>query len=270
MSEQLRETVFKEIQKTGYPFELQVSKSFENKSWSVDHNSYYIDKDENKGREIDLITGIHRGSTTEDYYIEFTLNLIIEIKQSVVKPWVFFTTKASEFESILGFPKSKAITGFSAPSHYINETFYFHGTKINPRLGRSFYEALAKGNKRDDIYKALSGVAKATSHAVESSGIEEFSDKLLYYYEPVIIFNGTLFEAYLNDDDCMEINEVNQLQVAFNYLSPNYACSKYIVQFVTVNSLSDFIKEKEETANDIFAALINKEMKYTINNVQEK
>ena len=44
-----------QILKTGFPTELEVSKIFLQQDWSVDFNSFYIDKDENKGREIDLI-----------------------------------------------------------------------------------------------------------------------------------------------------------------------------------------------------------------------
>jgi hypothetical protein len=37
-----------QILKTGFPTELEISKIFLQQNWSVDFNSFYIDKDEEK------------------------------------------------------------------------------------------------------------------------------------------------------------------------------------------------------------------------------
>nr|WP_154958898.1 hypothetical protein [Paenibacillus xylanexedens] len=270
MNEQLKENILKEIKKTGFPFELSVSNNFANNSWSIDFNSYYIDKDEKKGREIDLIAGLHRQKTTNQQYIEFNWKMVIEIKQSLEKPWVFFTTKTNNFEKSLGFSRTIAMTDFSTPRPDIHKIFLEFGTKLNNRTGRSFYEALAKENKRDDIYKAISGVVKATSHLVESTDIESYADKLLYYYEPVIIFNGNLFEAYLDENNNIEVKQVDNMQLSFKYLSPNYDGKRYTIQIVTFNTLPDFIEKTEKKINAISEKLFEIESKNLKKGISEK
>ncbi|MBB6632617.1 hypothetical protein [Cohnella thailandensis] len=255
MTEDLKDNILKELLKTGYPFELQVSNFFSKNSWSLDHNSYFIDKDENKGREIDLIAGIHRKNSGEKHYIELNWKLLIEIKQSNDKPWVVFSTRPSSFEKMLAFPKIKNYSGFSAPYNKIHGIFNSFGTKLGTRIGRSYYEAMAGNNKRDDIYKALSGVVKATSFVAESREKDLSSDRLFYYYEPIIIFNGKLFEAYLNDEEAIEVTQVDYMQVSFNYLSPNYDKGRYIVQIVTTDYLSKFLEETELKVNNIYDRL---------------
>lgn len=55
MADNIEDKILKDILTTGFPLEMEVSNNFARDRWTVDHNSYYIDKDELKGREIDLI-----------------------------------------------------------------------------------------------------------------------------------------------------------------------------------------------------------------------
>ena len=101
-NEEFHIKLLNDIKETGYPLELKIANKFRNNSWQLKYNSYYVDKDEKKGREIDLISNTLRAFPEKDTsesekdkypYLEVNLSLIIEIKESRDKPWVVFTTE---------------------------------------------------------------------------------------------------------------------------------------------------------------------------------
>lgn len=123
--------------------------------------------------------------------------------------------------------------------------------ELGNRLGRSFFEK----ENNSQIYSALCSVTKAAEHAYESHFLkqEDNSDlpegyKLLYYYEPVVIFDGEIFEAFLNSSNEIEVQESNYIQVSFNYLSPCYKNRKlgYIVHIVQSSHLQDFLDNRKK------------------------
>lgn len=257
-SDELYSNLLRDIKDTGYPLELKIAKFFTKARWHVQHSSYYIDKDEGKGREIDLITSMHKNilfDKDEDdknkpkTCLEINLSLIIEIKESKDKPWVFFTTEPNRTE--MEFP---LIGHFKSVKYSkVKSIFRRNGTKLSKNIGRNFYVEFSGNGGRDDIFKALTGTRKALEHFKESSNIKDNTsgDLLFYYYEPVIVLKGKLFEGYLEKN--IELREVNYLQVAFNYLSENYdPFFHYVTHIVTVNKLSDFIEEKEKQLEQIF------------------
>ncbi|QSO52344.1 hypothetical protein JZ785_27080 [Alicyclobacillus curvatus] len=260
MSEEIKSKIMNEIMNHGFPLELEIASTFSRHSWHVEHNSYYIDMDEQKGREIDLVARMHRSFTDPVSHnsLEVQLSLVAEIKQANAKPWVIFTSPVTKFESLIGRQVHRNYVGFSVPYHQISRALKQAGHKNTlPRLGRTFYEALSKG--RDDIFKALTGTTKAVRHIMESSGItdsEGSGDRLLYYYESVVILKGQLFECFLNEQGEPTLQEATHVQVAFNYLSPHYE-STYgnVVDIVSAEHLPEFINAKQESLNKVFNTL---------------
>jgi len=55
MKEEFKKNLIKYIkEKTGYLEELEVANIFSKAGWGIRHSNYYLDKDEEKGREIDI------------------------------------------------------------------------------------------------------------------------------------------------------------------------------------------------------------------------
>jgi len=53
--EDLKTKLLRQLEETGYPVELKVGNILLEHGWTqVEHNRYYIDEDEKKGREIDI------------------------------------------------------------------------------------------------------------------------------------------------------------------------------------------------------------------------
>lgn len=50
----MEEFILKEVLKSGLPLEYFVSSCFDSEDWHIFENRHYLDKDENKSREMDL------------------------------------------------------------------------------------------------------------------------------------------------------------------------------------------------------------------------
>lgn len=98
-SNDLGSNLLEDILKTGYPFEMEITSRMQKEDWKVLNGLYYIDKDEQKGREIDVIAQIHKSETfASKLTLQVGFSMIIEVKKSEDKPWVFFTSESSSFE----------------------------------------------------------------------------------------------------------------------------------------------------------------------------
>jgi hypothetical protein len=93
MSE-LTNKLLEDIEKTGFPSELKVARAFLANGLQVGQNEHYIDYDDNKGREID-ISGVQLAMSSVGEIRYAALELIYaEVKRSLSKPWVIFTSEA--------------------------------------------------------------------------------------------------------------------------------------------------------------------------------
>ncbi len=243
-----------QITKGGFPFELEVARVFLKCKWEVENNTYYIDHDEKKGREIDIIAKYYKQfNGPKNHYSEFIFSFIIEIKKELEKPWVIFSTETTDFENaIYEFHSNKVATNFNDKVLY--DSFKKHNQKLNKSIGRSFTEGFSNG--RDKIFASLCNVTKAYIHKFESTKKDESTDSLLYYYEPLIVLNGQLFEAYLNKEDELDIVNREHIQFRFNYLSDYYKerMNGYIINIVTKQFLPEYIKLRSMQFDKIFEA----------------
>ncbi|MCK5040044.1 MAG: hypothetical protein KAR87_03690 [Candidatus Aenigmarchaeota archaeon] len=258
--------VLKSIKKSGFPLELKISNIFLKNGWGVEYNNYFIDHDLKKGREIDLIADYTK-MTDSNEYLELDFKLIIEIKQAET-PWIFISTPSTDFEKFLGFPVIRQEKNFKE-NVYLS---FRNNQKVNGRLARSFFVGLKsnkRGNtKKDKIFEALCKVVKALEHSYESSYIKEIKknhkDKLLEYYEPIIVVDGKLFEAYLDSKEELILKKTEYMQVSFNYLSPNYKNRQngYMVQVMTKNYLTEFLNKRHKEFDIVANKILRIESKH--------
>lgn len=241
------------ILKTGFPTELEIARIFQENSWEVEHSTYFIDKDDKKPREIDLITELyfqHRGK--KEQYTEITFRFVVEIKNEKDKPWVIFTTKTTGFEkTIYSFASDKVYNNFN--KNGLNNSFKNHNLELFERLGRSFTEGFSSG--KDKIYSSLCNTIKAFNYSLENTTKDESSDSILTYIEPMIIVNGQLFESYLNQESELLVEKVNHIQFRFNYLSEHYKrrTNGYIINIVTMDYLSEYLKIRNKQFENIYS-----------------
>ncbi|CRK80324.1 hypothetical protein [Neobacillus massiliamazoniensis] len=251
---ELIEKLKKDLLDTGFPLELSISNTLKRNGWGVIHNSYYIDRDDQKGREIDLIARTFQyKEIDEEKFQEIAFSLIIEIKKAVKKPWVIFTTEKRGL--LEDFYRLKYVSsGFNIETYRLNEVLFSNGPKVNETLGRNFYEGFSGNGARDDIYKALTGTVKALEHFKEVSVYKtEAAGRLMEIFESLVIIEGKLYEAFLDEDGELQVEERQYIQSTFNYLSPNYNTGDgNIVSIITIDYLKDLLLDRRNRLEDIF------------------
>jgi hypothetical protein len=239
-----------DIRKSGFPLELHVLNVCSSKNTGRLPSLRY--EHQNQIREIDLVTNFEtiklkarKGGAPQ----HTSTALIIECKKSASKPWVFFSSRSYAFQDVL--------------LHYCNYVSdfdrYFSANRgipllprIYPRLRNFPYansglkkcigynEAFRDKDKPSDIYKAVDSVLTYLSHRKESRGKrrEKFGI-FTEFFLPVIVLDGRLFEASL-DNDKLKVKEQHHLQ-----LRTLHQNDIYIIDVVTKDHFRQFFNEVE-------------------------
>ncbi|MGB0176333.1 MAG: hypothetical protein ACPF9D_04150, partial [Owenweeksia sp.] len=113
---------------------------------------------------------------------------------------------------------------------------------------RSGFEGFNQG--KDKLFGSLCNTIKAMNHFKGSSSFESdtSTDKMMGYYEPLIILDGELIEAYLDSKSELFVCEANYLQVKFDYLSPKYPKQSmgHLIHIVRRSYLTEFLESRRQ------------------------
>jgi hypothetical protein len=249
-----------QIRNVGYPTELQAGSIMSNQGLGVTYNSYYVDKDERKGREIDICAFVECvTSFTDNSKISIGLHVICEVKYSQNTPWIIFSTKKEAEDS----------RGWNIP-FYCSEIFWdISGDELESKstiskfrmVGRSYSDGLNKNKNKSDskkspIFDSLTKVVKATEYCLEEeSKAAQYSTpqniKYLNFIEQIVVVDGLLYEVYLGRDNKLQVHDANHLLVAFRYVSPNYRRRCYLIELVTLKQLQKLMKSKIDWIQDV-------------------
>jgi len=256
MEKDLKNKLLKHIKdKTGYLEELKMGNTFLKAGWDVQHSNYYLDRDEEKGREIDISARksiVFKNSSKEEYRLG--LRLVCEVKKSVENHWIIFSTKKSHYE--------EGWLGFALYYKYGIENDLEDKIKMGvdrsssidefSRIGITYCEAF---NDHSQIFKALTSATKASEYFLmireKNYLVNALCPKTIEFIEPTVIFKGLMYEAYFNEKNKLELNEINHIPVLFNYISPNYNRSNYLIDVVTTKELPKLLASKEKWINAI-------------------
>ena len=127
------------------------------------------------------------------------------------------------------------------------------------KIGETYCEAFkdTKNNDSDysQIFKSLTSSTKASEYFLSIRKSNHLLNALcpnsIEFFEPIVVFKGQMFEAYLNKQDELQLNEINHIPIIFNRISPNYDRHDYLVDVVKVEELSNLLTEKEKWFNTI-------------------
>lgn len=217
MSELIKKIV-DDMQQTGFPLELRVARMFGSRDYYVATNVYFVDKDEEKGREIDMRTLKNaffkvRGRTAVVRHC-----LLIECKKSASHPWIFCVSPDASYDP--------TFTNVLSNGVHVRGSGWFEFGQRHPWFGqrdrgRSFFEAFTKGNDRS-IQQAILASIKACIEAWESKFAGEYEEiyNAIFYY-PVVIVDGELFVAHL-EGSALSVEPADQVVVSVHYRSPRY------------------------------------------------
>ena len=106
--------------------------------------------------------------------------------------------------------------------------------------GRSFFEPFKKDITGEAIVKALMSTIKA-SIRMRDSKFASGGNTICFFY-PIVVFEGKLFEAYLNKGK-IEIVKTDRLMVSFFYESSKYKNERFAIPIISEESFGTFLNE---------------------------
>jgi len=236
------------VLESGYPFELETVAYLHKHGYHIASSLYFVDKDEDKGRELDIRALLnHRLPSSKSYsrdaireYEHWTLLwLFIECKRSYSTQWVIFTSPRTVYD---GAVSDMVSVRFTVDSGTIDELEKMLDT-CKPyadfhRLGRTYTETTGnKSRGNETIYGAISTAVKAAVGRME----EEIDRKTISLYQPMVLFNGRMFESFLKRSEVV-VQEVTSALVSFNYQSAKYSNRKFLVPVLTPAAQNSFFR----------------------------
>jgi hypothetical protein len=256
-----------ELKKRGFPLESYVERLLTDSGWHVNSNVYFMDKESNKARELDIEANFDKFAPSTWTMIVF--NLLIQCKRLPGNAWVFFS-HTSESKRIDTFHKCD-LTDFLRKDDkwsplkfavFDLEIFGSNDTHVVKRdaVATNYCEIIIdeeKSNKRtDNIWKSAVTLVKAVSQELDKSLCSEkqYLDEDLEsgaflkkpfdvaeVFFPIIVFEGKMYEATLLNDD-VRVQKVNYVQLRVDYESGHYK-RDCVIDVVTRDRFSSFMND---------------------------
>lgn len=245
------------IRKSGFPLEIEIS-SFLNsaktslklkdpKDMKVSTSAYYLDKDEKKGRQLDIKAQIliepsatnNRKSITD---VMIFLNLLIQCKSIPGNAWVFFRSP----QKIAPICDSTSVLDALewVPREHMSFTFLPNLHFKSVLTTTSYHEFILdknKSNKRDaNLFEAIISLAKATSYekerdiqdfkyVVESfSNILKYPPNYIFLYYPIIVFDGKMYLVEKIKNEELKLTKTRHVGLFIDYVSGSYDIELFI------------------------------------------
>jgi len=255
MDKSLIDRIKDDINKTGFVTELKVASACHSNGWHVSHSSSYEDYDQSKSREIDIVATSNYKDEEANLYTEF--HLVIEVKSISKNPWVVFTTP--HYFKGMGWRILHSGWNYTTKKwallkgDHISEYCPF---VAKDRIGKAFHEAFKKPNENSKIFESILSACKASFYLKDNHGIEPFKEEFnpeksveIHFYIPMIVLDGILFEAYLDEGDIV-VSEQDWIPVEYSYSARSYRVDSSETTFfpaiVCFNHVNSFLKQLNE------------------------
>jgi hypothetical protein len=267
------EFIRNELKRRGFPVESYVQGLLADSGWQVQPNIYFLDKETNKGRELDMEA--RYDGFIPSTWTKMMIELLIQCKTLPGNAWVFFSPprKSVRFDIV----HKSDLTEFLRHHDKWNalefvildcEIFGSKETHIEKReaVATNYCEVIVdktKSNKRtDNIWESAVTLVKAVSQELDKyesdarqyleedmNSFGEFAKKpfdVAHVFFPIIVFEGKMYAAtFLNDD--IKLERANYVQLRVDYESSHYK-RNCIIDVVARDRFSSFI---EDLINDL-------------------
>ena len=211
---------------SGFDSELKVSSNLISSGWSASQSVYYIDKDEQKGRELDILA--HRGFSALNLSPEITLRLYlcIEVKKSD-EPEIFFSNAPARIESLGAYALlhwKKRVNPSLLPWKSIEKKRPLVNEK---RCARSYMSFKTQGTQK--LKGGILSAFKAAIHWKDDCDERYSKDSHdICFFIPLVVIDGPVAECFFNEDNGeLSARYIDQISYIQNYQSLNS-------QFLTV------------------------------------
>lgn len=251
------EFIRNELKRKGYPLENYIAGSLAGKKWHVQPNAYFLDKDTDKGRELDIkaeYEGFQSNSWT--YFIP---QLLIQCKKIIGNAWIFFSVPQKEYFSTY-ILRSDLAKWLRVDTYRIFDIKGTHFDKCET-LATNYCEIITdkeKSNKRDDnIWECVTTLIKATSQELEKSDadckqyiekdlssfseFEEDPAEIVYLFYPAIVFEGNMYEAKFSEKD-ITLEKREYVRLFVDYHSGHYR-GEFCIDVLTKGRFSEYLND---------------------------
>jgi hypothetical protein len=253
------------LDEQGYPLEMRVARAFRQAGFSVLQSDYYEDPKTKTQREIDVVATV--GKNYEK--ILFRLQFVIECKLSKNKPWILFCGANQRIAA-----PARIVQRVSSD---IGRSILFDIASREDVQNLDLFEVISPAaygvtqaftNNPDVTYTALTNVAIAASAKADEGNFDSILSKLFgFLVFPVVVTEGKLFTATLQEDSSIFVNEVKQGTLLWrNQIADD---PHTIVNLVADTEIDDFAKRMFEAAVK-FLSLCEKEIVKAAQNYQSQ
>lgn len=205
---ELETKITKWLDEQGYPLEMRVARAFHQAGFRVLQSDFYEDPKTQVQREIDVVASISRKFDKHPLRLEF----VVECKSSKDKPWIMFCANNQRLAAParvvqrIASEIGRSLLFDLCQREDIQSLDLFEVTNP-PAYGVT--QAFTKG--LDVTYAALAGAAAAAvAKTEEANNYPSFLTPLTNIVFPVVVTEGKLFTAVLQDDSSISLSEVRQ------------------------------------------------------------
>jgi len=245
------------VGKSGFSLESKVASTL-SKTFHVSREVSYFDKDEKKGRRVDLI--VRKQFPPESSFDKNKIshvgqvNFIIECKNIPGNIWIFSEEKEEERVTI---PEWVSLTDSLGKEDPVRKTIPIWPIKNIPYVAGydEFVFDKEKSNRSkkesNNLFSAIYSVTKAA--AFEKTSIKESLDLTQYFdlkqkfiihfmfIQPLILFSGKIFVTTY-DGDTPTFRQVDWVQMKKDYVSKEYKEKRGEIHIVNVDKLDEYME----------------------------
>ena len=252
MTEDLIAKIRKWLDKQGYPLEMKVARSFQEAGFSVSSSEYYLDPDEGKPREIDVIASMK----TTIAGISFQLAFTVECKSSKGSPWVCFCAgRKQQRESSVGFlARHATVQGRTLLTEISSNPDITTGHLFDLPDDHAYGVRNVLKTGADVSYQAIVGAQKA-AHAL----IAHY-DRIQTHPSPVhtvciafplVVVDTPIFNCNLGDAGDIELTKAASQTILRTGFDTYYS----IIEIVDASALEKFIESKAHLISNFLRRL---------------
>jgi hypothetical protein len=271
----LTKSLRSDIAKTGYISEMVAAGIFGRAGWQVYDHLYFLDKEENKGREIDLSAIYAHTESNLKKSLTVKVGLSVEVKKAASKPWVVFTSPLNvPLETIENLFDTSLIR-LHIQEIWFKSLYENHPITEYQRFGRVSYQSFRAEPKVDSGMKPGTAERRSEERSVSpnfsafissfkaASEITDFfrlgnnqnlrapDNPALRAYEVgvvhgLIVLDGKLYDASVHDDQSFDINEVSHVPYVFSYNSKEYGSRRLLIDIVSLDHLTKYLERYKE------------------------
>jgi len=252
------ESIVELARKAGFETELRAAAMLSKAGWRPSQNVYYFDKDENKGRELDICAYKLISHSHDAPHVMIMITLCIEVKRTV-EPFVFYSNSTSDHDFGSGY-------GLLMWHHNIDSNVLsfrdIEKNRPNSKPGRicRSYASLKDGKTQHIQGGILSALKGAVQYRDRCNERFDDTSRDACFFAPIVVVDGPLYECYI-DENTMQLTavEADCLVYMQHYESEKYGQMSHRVDIVTMSAFENYIdKHSSWLENLLKSATINR------------